>query len=67
MRKKTLACTTECDWSIHLALLADIDCGESFQKHLKNLKIVKMWVSPLTVHDTMDTILTDHADAALIM
>ena len=36
MRKQTLACTTECDWSRQLALLADKACGESFQKHQKS-------------------------------
>ena len=36
MRKQTFACTTECDWSRHLALLADKACGESFQKQPKS-------------------------------
>ena len=36
MRKQTLACTAECDWSRHLALLSDKACGESSQKHQKS-------------------------------
>ena len=36
MRKQTLACTTECDWSRHLALLADKAYDETFQKHPKS-------------------------------
>ena len=36
MRKQTLACTTECDCSRQLALLADKACGENFQKQPKS-------------------------------
>ena len=59
MRKQTLACTTECDWSRHLALLSDKACGESFQEHPKSqdrqnslmhdgIHINKVFVSRLT-------------------
>ena len=36
MRKQTLACTTECDWSRHLVLLSGEACCESFQKRQKS-------------------------------
>ena len=36
MCKQTLACTKECDWSRHLALLSDKAWDEDYQKHPKS-------------------------------
>ena len=36
MRRQTLACTIECDWSRHLAPLSNKAYGESLQKHPKS-------------------------------
>ena len=65
MRKQTLACTTECDWSRHLALLADKACGESFQKQPKSQNRQKIGLAHLCMMPSKYNVFSTQGAGAL--